>query len=55
MKEPRIENLVSELKTAIERSDRILKMLELKNVKVRILAINNSIEIVDIVQEVEYK
>lgn len=55
MREPRIENLVSELKTSIDRSNKILKILEQRNVKARILAINNSIEIVDIVQEVEYK
>jgi cystathionine beta-lyase/cystathionine gamma-synthase len=58
MKEKRIESLAEELRHAIDRANRIIKILNSQKVTVRIYQPANpskeALEIVDIIQEVEY-
>jgi hypothetical protein len=58
MKEARVAALAEELKETINRANRIIAILEKKNVTVRVwnktTSDENKLEIVDIIQKVEY-
>lgn len=55
MKEPRVEMLVEELRNTINRANRIMALLNSKDVSVKINALGrNNLDIVDIIQKVKY-
>lgn len=59
MKEPRLELLANQLKETIDRANKIISILEKKNVTVRVWnntsEEQNKLEIIDIIQKVDYK